>query len=321
MKKLLLFCLLFAFSFYLFCLENFSVSIKPEIGVLNGQINEYVFSINNGSWYTESRLDWQVNAIPYAGVEVESKLYDKFSISMGGRVGLPKRSGIMEDFDWLNITDLTRFTNYSRHENYLLGYEKFGVSFGWYFYPVSWVSVMPFFSVSEETYLFDGRNGYTQYASYGFWNAGLPKDYCEEDEYPDGRVISYSQDRYLIDLGLRTDIKLSRLFELSLAGRIGFYNQIKGHDYHLNIIKKYREYQDVIAGLMPSEYDFAAEFSILLNKHNKVSLKTDYQIVPVVQGSTDTREIGKTDWDNHFTGGCGAGSKILNVSLMYSLMF
>lgn len=323
MKKIFVLLVFSLFPLFLFGGEVMGISIKPEIGFLDGKVNEYVFGAYKGAYYNVSRLNWDVDLIPYAGIEIETTLMEKFSFSAGARKGLPKRSGKMEDFDWMNTSDLSRNTHYSKHENYLLGYEKYWASVGWYFHPKNEIVLFPFLTLSGEVYGFDGKNGYTQYAADNgveFWSPDLPKDYCSKTLYPTGSVISYSQQRYLADLGLKTIVSIKKNLDFSLTGEIGFYNLIMGHDYHWNV-NKYKEYVDLINGFMLSDMKLETELSYLLNKHNQISLKTGLQQVFKVQGDTTARKIEEKEWEDSFPNGGGAGSTIVNVSLMYSLMF
>ena len=108
--------------------------IRPEFGILHGSINEYVFEdACKNTDNLESRLDWDVTAIPYIAGAADITILRYIFIGVNGRYGFPITSGNMQDYDWLNSVpppkysswlqdDPTELTNYSKHNNFLDSY-------------------------------------------------------------------------------------------------------------------------------------------------------------------------------------------------------
>ena len=107
MKKNL-FSLIFFLTIYssIFALDNnyLSFRITPRFEIVNGSINEFVFNENtNNTDHKESQLDWDIKTISTFGINADFNLVKYINIGLDGSVGIPVKSGNMQDYDWLNF--------------------------------------------------------------------------------------------------------------------------------------------------------------------------------------------------------------------------
>lgn len=235
----------FFFAFFFLSTVSFSASafsfeVNTNIGVITGKVEEYVYDGES----VLSRLDWKNYGVAIG--EVDSKfLVKNLFISAGLSAGLPIRSGIMEDFDFLTYTNNP--TNYSNHESYVEHkfdiFGKVGVRFDiWKF------SVSPNIGLIYKMQKWVGKNGYRQY--YEGWDKKPYKEltWNEPKEYgpfAGKTVISYLQQIFLLSLGVNTEFNFTRNISLSLGGAFYPYMHVEAIDEHLlrNI-----EFYDIMDG-------------------------------------------------------------------------
>lgn len=213
MKRKFFFLIFLFFSvFSSYSLENFKIYLTPEAGILNGHIYESVWAENSQNiLYQESLLDWEVSNIPFFGLSLDSDFFKYGYFHVMGRLGYPKLSGHMQDYDWLNSfaglqngipyswrdDPADELTNYSIHDNYLKAYFSINLSIGGNLFISNNFKISPFISYEYSYFNFDGENGYGIYKDRN-WN--------QINFY--SRVISYYQDYNSLFLGFNAEVEL-----------------------------------------------------------------------------------------------------------------
>ena len=136
-----------------------SVDAKANISLLNGSISEYAFdSASHNTDDVLSRLDWDVKNVPIVSASVDLTLFKYAYFNLGAGFGFPSTpSGNMQDYDWLNGTELT---NYSIHDNFLNSYRNIFVKIGYNFYLPLKITITPFVAYNYEYLGFDSFDGY-----------------------------------------------------------------------------------------------------------------------------------------------------------------
>ena len=86
MKKIFFTIFSFVFSFGLFAGEKFQISISPEMGMYFGQIREHVFDSDGTESYLISRLDWDIDPMPFYGIKVGLDVFNHLELKADGRI-------------------------------------------------------------------------------------------------------------------------------------------------------------------------------------------------------------------------------------------
>jgi outer membrane protease len=163
----------------------YRISLAAGAGLLIGRSEEIVYS--SGGDDKMSQLLWDLKPMAYVGSSLSFSRSDLLSgpgatVDMSVKLGLPLRTGSMEDRDWVN-PDPNELTHFSTHDAYL---EKaallFDLSAGISFPIKSAVAIKALFAVSCMQFFWAGKEGYGEYLSEGW----VRKDF-------DGTVISYQQ--------------------------------------------------------------------------------------------------------------------------------
>jgi len=204
--------------------SRYILSVNPLLGVLYGQSEEIVYKYSNLDQY-KSQLLWDLKPLVYAGFSADFGPRDPFhshGIIAGGsvKVGLPLKTGIIEDRDWLNKTN-ELLTHYSRHDAYSHGAFLMDLSAG-YSWPQTDYAILGIYGEFSYMYFsWSAENGYKQYVSdyvskngngdYPMvWSSNLPKTPIN------GRGILYKQNWFILAPGLSLKARISRLFSLDV---------------------------------------------------------------------------------------------------------
>lgn len=220
----------------LWCLENFQFKIVPEFGLMNGHINEYVFS--NQCKNTDnmvSKLNWDVKNVPYFELTASVDIFKYVFACADFKTAIPCTSGNMQDYDWLNslggssgipsswkYDPATELTNYSCHTNKLVNYFDFNLAIGGNIRFLERYCATPFLAWNYKYFTFDGFNGW--------------RDYKEENhtiQKISGKVISYQQEQNAFMLGVNFNARFTdeftSFFQLMICPGIGSFNALDTH--------------------------------------------------------------------------------------------
>ncbi|MCQ2590749.1 MAG: omptin family outer membrane protease [Treponema sp.] len=264
--------------------DNFNLTIDTGIGFLNGKISEYVYDkdcLNTDN--VLSRLDWDINCVPYLEAEVFGNLYKYLHFSAAGKVAIPVESGFMQDYDWLNSLggpngyyplwkndDPTEITNYSKHTNIIEKYYNFSILLGGNIYiPNTSIVISPFAAYEYWFISFNAKDGYRKYKSENW----VQKNFS-------GSVISYKQEYNSALFGLETSAQLTENLMIkgtfAISPLLCFNNSLDNHiatsSYYLDIIKNAMEYKAKVKLLYKT------------NEHTAIGFSTGIQLIPETRG-------------------------------------
>lgn len=324
-KSLVLFFAL-VFEANLWATDNFNFSLSSEIGILNGNIYEYVISTScKNTDNILSKLDWEVSNIPFIELNASADVLKYFFIGASGRFGIPLQSGYMQDYDWLNsITDQwkaddpTELTNYSKHTNFLTSYNSINIMAGANIIINKNFIVTPFLAWDYFFISFDGIGGYKIYKSDDF----------NSKPYDDVKVITYKQEFNSFMLGVNFKAKLIDKIELFAQGMICPYVGASSNlDYHY---RNQKVGETVFGTLYLDQINnyFQIKGKLKINYffdiHNSIGLGFGIEYLPLSTGSDFSRNI---DSDGNITGkkwsmgnSLGGTSRLLwNCSFNYQL--
>jgi outer membrane protease len=232
---------------------GYALSVEPQAGFLRGQARELVFR-DESSDSLESELLWDLKPLWYAGTSLEFSREKRarrsgFFFSLSFMAGLPGKSGVMEDRDWLGPSG--ELTNYSRHDSEAGSAVITGFSAG-LDVPPPLGSVLAFrlsCGLSYMCFSWTARDGYFRYGSQSGGNF-LPLNDADPRIPVSGSVVSYSQRWLYMPMGLSVMIFPGRIFSGSLSFYAGPVLKYKGEDEHHFRINTgyYAEFKDSAAG-------------------------------------------------------------------------
>ena len=297
MKRIffLIICLTFVSS--VFALDNnyLSFRITPRFEVLNGSVNEYVFDeLNLNTDNKVSQLDWDIKNIPVFGLKADFDILQYMYVSLSGSFGIPKESGYMQDYDWLNsfakidkdIPDswyddgFSELTHYSKHTNELVKYIDFYVSAGYNIYTPYNLKITPFLSYQYESIHLAGKYGFGRYKSDD--KSFVIKDYSNYN-----KVISYLQEINAMFIGL--SVKFDNIPHTSLSAdfmvspKMTFINAV---DYHYT---RQEVFWDKISNSWQLKGNIEAQYKF--NRYNKTGIFSSFQYIPVSKGDTSKKYL------------------------------
>jgi hypothetical protein len=204
--------------------SSYAFSVSAEAGILYGTSYEIVYDSSSSQRYL-SELQWNIKPLFFAGLSAElgpRNPLDKFSFFAGLEIkaGLPGKTGVMEDRDWLYpVTVPESLTHFSSHETKtkaaFLADLAGGVSF-----PLGKTAALKLsLNVSYMYFKHEAWNGYTQYgpnstnaASYVPWQPDWPKS-----DIP-GLVADYTQHWFIVSPAAALVVPGKRVsFSVSIA--------------------------------------------------------------------------------------------------------
>lgn len=315
-NKKILFIIFNFFFTAMIASEKFHFSLTPEIGLLNGNIYEYVFedactNTNN----LVSKLDWEVQNIPFVEISTNFDFFKYINFSFGGKIGLPKKSGFIKDYDWLNYyywqdDDPTELTHFSISTNKLNSFYSLNASLGINF-PINKNNKITVFTAYDYFYIgFDAYDGYYSYKNYNWKKTALS-----------GKVISYFQEYNTFLVGIKTNHKISKWnfdFLVSFSPNLCTNNALDFH-YLTSTL-----YWDNIKNVFQLNTKFSSSFEI--EKHSKIGFSFSCKYIPVSKGknyytqiSSDGKIIG-TNWSTQNAFG-GSSNFLYAFSIFYNLGF
>ena len=322
MKRLFFFTgILFFLIPAAFALDNNILSIKltGEVNLTNGVINEYVFNDScENTDHKESQLDWDVKNIPVFHGEAELNLLKYIHTEIRGSAAVPKSSGYMQDYDWLNTyfwpyDDPTERTNYSKHDNELIKYMTFSAGFGVNIQLPLRITLTPMAAYYYEFISFDGKNGYKCYKS----------DNWEEINF-DGKVISYKQEMNDFLLGLAVKVEtLPMMFFYADFFISPNATSLTAVDYHYTNQGSFgTAFLDQFKNIWELQTKATAQYKF--NKYHSAGLSASIQYIPTSYGTNKERYITSdgeffpnSSWrTTDITS--GTGRFIWNIGLNYS---
>lgn len=322
-------------SFFLVCVslyadKKISFTVTPDFGVVNGQINEFVYyvpDIEESNTHSNeirklSELNWDVYWVPYLGtnftIDIDTGMYFDF----GFKFGMPRASYAMVDRDWVNcekFPDQNWLTNYSIHQNYLDFYYDLDFAIGQKFNLIPGIEIKTELFGSNNNFAFSAEKGWGLYGEN--WRPRQRNNEILVGPAESGEditwksvVISYKQNRVFAGLGLEVEKTFNFGLALCLFGKVRFA-YVQAEDYHYNTTTDYLDKPYGFGGILAG-----GNVSYRFNEKHKISLKGTYDWLPLILGPDYANEYGDF-WstDSQYLG--GASSTLYSVSLSYTFTF
>ena len=226
---------------------DYGFSLSPLMGMLYGHSEENLYKYSNRDLYT-SQLLWDLKPLIYTGLALDFGIKDHFKrngliLAASLKYGLPLKTGIMEDRDWL-YDDNEKLTNYSRHDAYSKSAILLDIS-GAYSWRISYfLSFSASLEFSYMYYSWSGENGYYQYVSFAgdkpvpgqIWSNSIPKIPLN------GAVIQYTQNWFFLSPGISLKGRINRYFSAEGSFNYSPLIYVVARDDHLLAKKIFWDY-------------------------------------------------------------------------------
>lgn len=208
----------------------FSISARPDISFMSGDIKEYVIDPLCGN--TDdivSRLDWHIKAMPVISLDLKATVFRYVFLNFDGKMGISNSNDYIEDYDWLNYSKKewkddprTEVTNYSKHTNIIQRYNDVSIFAGANFYLPYEIILSPFVGYHYDYVEMDAQNGYFEY-----------KENNRERINISGRGLKYKQESNAFMLGFNILVNSFSHFSIESSYRFSPYLFfINDLDYH-----------------------------------------------------------------------------------------
>jgi outer membrane protease len=169
----------------IFNFSNHSLSMQIESGVLYGTAYEIIYQTSHSADY-RSELQWNIKPLWFVGAFFEyapkkplanNAIFLNFDL----KVGIPAKTGVIEDRDWLDRSKLDMLTLFSSHDNKTTEAFTMNGATGFSIPLIGDFLAKTSLDLMIIDYQFESWDGYTQYGTntieppYTPWNSGLPK--------------------------------------------------------------------------------------------------------------------------------------------------
>ena len=275
---------------------NFTTSLTGRTGILYGQLGEYVYWTDR----TASYLEWDIKPAFTIGLDAEIYFRRGFFAGLAFDAGLPSRTGIMEDSDWIGPDPAVR-THYSRHEAYANGIYIFDLKAGYRHVHSPGVTADLFLGYTFMHFHISGRDGYIEY----------PPDYEKVSVY--GTGITYRQRYHIPYIGLSIRGTFTEKVATGFSVRISPFAACDSLDNHH--FTAYDYYDTMQGGFFVS---VTGELAFRVYEKQSIVVTAAYTDVPEFKGSTrvvDTTTGVSTTFDNS----AGASLSLLSLSIGYRI--
>jgi outer membrane protease len=198
-----------------FAESGYEFSVTPSIGMLYGQAKEIVYK-NPYSEMLESELQWNIKPLLYAGLAADFGPLDNFGRhgfigSLSFKMGIPQKTGIIEDRDWLDLhwVPSGTLTNYSRHDNFSERAILADLSLGYSFPLLDFIALGINLDFSYMHFYWIAKDGYWQRLNPEQTWADVPKNPVS------GTVLEYTQNWFILSPGVFIKFRLGSYFSLN----------------------------------------------------------------------------------------------------------
>jgi len=276
-----------------------SFSFGVSLGMLSGTADENVYRSGVSANYL-SQLAWHFNPVFFGGVDLNygwqsksaapnvfAKIFSGFFFDAYFKYGLPGRSGLMEDRDWLmSYTDWV--THYSLHTNETEIAMLAGADIGRTFRLTDNLRLGGFLSYDFMYYSFAARGGIFLYPES---DGGHFYDLNSE------HVVLYEQFWHIFSPGLSFHGVFNRYFDTKLFFKATPLIVASSHDTHLSrdleIINEYMLYGLYLEPGLVFTFKPVSKFALSLSlDYRNISGTRGNSIYKYTTGSTAYRNVG-----------------------------
>lgn len=303
--------------------EMFSLSLRPDLSFMTGDIKEYVVDPKcPNTDNVVSRLDWHIKGMPVISIDAKGTFFKYGFINVDAKLGVPNSNSTIEDYDWLNYMNNkwkndspTEVTNYSCSTNVIQKYSDVSVFLGGNFYIPYDVTISPFIGYHYDFVEMDAQNGYYSYKK---------NDWSELPLH--GRGIKYKQESnaFMVGMNILADSLPHFTFESSyrVSPYLFFLQDL---DYHYT-----REL--IFYDKMDNTFSFEMKHIIMFDFGSRKEKEPSHSFgvtgymhyLKFVEGSTSTGKITSNgslvqDSFQRSNGIAGASRFLWSVGLIYQL--
>ncbi|MHB9292539.1 hypothetical protein Holit_01640 [Hollandina sp. SP2] len=295
----------------------YTFSVAALTGFLYGQGEEIVYLKETSDTYL-SQLLWDMKPLFYAGAALNFSRINPlerpgFFTDLSLKFGIPDKTGVMEDRDWMNKIDSINddLTHFSSHNNYTQGAFLLDCSVGISLPIAGRLALKGYADVSYMYFSWASQDGFTQYASegssggYDAWDAAIPKS----KHY--GPAINYRQEWIILTPGLALHIPFPYGLRLMLDLRVSPWIWCVALDDHFLTEKQYSDHTSY-GGLL---FEPRGQIAFAPHARLELSLSLGYRSIQGLQGPTYTRNTGKTSGLVIQNGSGGTGYLALDTGL------
>jgi outer membrane protease len=255
--------------------RSYDIFIEQQLGFVNGQALEIVYSLPEAASELLSELTWDMKPVFYLGLKVDIELIDImrrpgiFS-SLSFKAGIPEDTGVLENRDWMfrNSDAMTHFSSHTNRTNrFIMADAVIGASI-----PVaSFMYIKPFISGIWMNFWFTGRDGHGEYP----WG----------NEVFSGDVIHYEQNWYLAAAGISLGTRLLFPFTFDFSFQISPFAFCDAFDEHIERRIIFRDYTSNGLFMEP-----AVSVSYTIRRRVKLSFDFAYRHIGRTRGTTYVNE-------------------------------
>jgi outer membrane protease len=258
-----------------------SLSLSAEAGFLYGTSYEIVYHVSGSSEYL-SELQWKIEPLWFIGMAAEYAPKQPFNRqdffgTLDIKLGIPGKTGVIEDRDWLEPGVLTHF---SSHDNLtkmaLLVDLGAGISV-----PLTAGFLLRFsLDLSYMYFKYEAHDGYTQYGSntltsFVAWKPSFPKVSFN------GLAMDYAQHWFILRPGVGTVLRKGPVF-LSLSISLSPLTVCVAIDNHYRRDPPFMNLGGLTGGIFVEP---EAGVSFAFNEQCKIGLVFAYRYISETRGN------------------------------------
>ena len=286
-------------------------TISPIIGILYGQSEEIAYKYPEKDLYL-SELLWDYKPLFYAGIIADYSKHDpfrqnSFTASSSFKYGFPFRAGILENRDWMNLSQ-NNITHYSRHDAYSSGAVFADISAGFSWSLRESLVLKTYGEFSYKRLSWSAKDGYLQYPSSGIsgsfpaWDNNLPKQEVR------GEVIRYTQNWFI--LAPRFYLKWKLIPSFSIMGNFNYSPLVYCYARDDHLLEPPRSYHDYL--FFGHYFNGSAEFAYSPDNNLGFSLNLSYSHISGTRGDSQTGTTLNRK-------GAGAGYSAFGIGLAFTM--
>jgi len=303
----------------IFDISEHSLSMQIETGIFYGTAYEILYETSHSENYV-SELQWNMKPLWFVGAFFEyapqkplagNAIFFNFDL----KIGIPSKTGVMEDRDWLDTSKPNVLTLFSSHDNKTVGAfimngaGGFSIPLAGNFLAKISLDYMMIFNY------FEAWDGYTQYGTnttnppYYPWSPNLPKNYFS------GLGVSYLQLWTAVNpvFGIEWH-KNKFIFKSAFSFNTNIYSLT--FDYH-----HARTPPFYIINLSAKGFLFDAKGSFFYNISNSFSVGVSLAYTSVYsRGNLAIQEKNAKDAEAMANGG-GSGFKVFTGEFMLKIVY
>jgi plasminogen activator len=264
--------------------DTWSFSLGSGLGLMYGTAYEYVYDSSNGN--TMSELDWDLKPLVSIAADAKAK-YGKGELNLSFALGLPLKSGIMTDSDWMN--EGTGYpnvkTNYSESDAIVEHMADLCAALSYAFTLSNAFDLKPSIGFRYMNVKWSAKGGWLQYAD----ESGSPpySSYTTGPIVPmSGKLSTYEQGYSGFVVGLTAEWRISPQLALAFGAQASPFITATAIDEHL---LRDLTFTDKMYDGYLVEPNLAIDWSP--NKHLELQMNCRYTLISGLKG-TETVKAG-----------------------------